>query len=137
MSHLLSLNQQDVPNYYREFDHDLTVIKPEELSATRLVLIVLPYVSLYKPASFLLSAGMGSCRAVTNISRYWAGEGSFLETAVSVAALVSTILAHPLGLLVSTVHDIGIEGRGIIPQQVTIESGKTTTQDIEVDTGIR
>lgn len=111
MNNLLHCNQQESSNcYYREFDHDLPGIKSNDFSIKRLVLVALPYMSLYQPASFLLSATMGSCRVVANLSKYWVGELSFLETALSVGALASTIFAHPLGLVVSTAHDIVIEG---------------------------
>jgi hypothetical protein len=44
----------------------------------------------------------------------------------------------PGGYIVDVVpHDIGIGKPGNIPQPVTIEAGKTTLKNIELDTGIR
>lgn len=84
MSTLSRLNQQRKSNYScGGFDQNLPGITSEGFSIKPVALVALSYISLYEPASFLLRVGMGSCRVVTNISKCWAGEGSFLETALS------------------------------------------------------
>ena len=94
---------------YREFDHDLKQPECEGFSLKRATLVALPYICLYQPVGFLLGVGMGGCRVVKNISAYEQTTESFLQTAASVAALVSTIFMHPVGVVISTFHDIGIE----------------------------
>lgn len=114
-------NANKVPYYHREYAHD--VGKEKEAHAwmdegKRIALVALPFLSLYKPLSFPLSLAMGAVRTWTcitdlvgNIQKGSATEIAYscLQTAIAVVALACTIFAHPLGMLVTTIHDLVLE----------------------------
>lgn len=114
------------PEYYhREYKNDL----PDKESGNyyldqckRLTLVALPFISLYKPLSFPLSLILGGLRSFTSISHFLSDiqNGSLKENSyaafqalISVIALFGTILAHPLGMLITTVHDCAIDSFSI------------------------
>jgi|GEM_PF-5506788 len=110
------------PDYYhREYANDIgsKTEDPSILSqCQRVATVALPFISLYKPFGFALSLGMGSCRAVSNISDLSSATqtGSkqeigyqLLQTAISMTSVACTILAHPLGMLVTTGQDLALE----------------------------
>lgn len=106
------------PDYvHREHEND--IVKKDDPcpfnEGRRAVLVALPFISLYKPAGFVLTVGMGGSRALVNASRFYtaiqAGSAEekremFFQTLISVAGLIGTIFAHPLGMAVATGHDI-------------------------------
>lgn len=124
MSTQINIRSSEPIYYYREYKNDVPK-KNEKCSedswatySKRVALVALPYLSLYKPVSFPLSLAMGGMRVYTsfaqliesikmgdakNISYAW------LQTVISVISLVGTIFAHPLGMLISTAHDLVIE----------------------------
>ena len=118
MNNMISI--QEPSYFYRNYINDFGLSEEflQEPSYQRVALVVLPFLSLYKPLNFALSLGMGSCRAVSNISDLYLATqrrsreeilSQLLQTAVSVTAVACTVLAHPLGMLVSTTQDIVIE----------------------------
>jgi len=81
----------------------------------RVAFTALPFLSLYKPFSFPLAIAMGSLRCVSSISQLIASRSSHdpmefraavLQTAISVAALACTIIAHPLGMIIIAASDM-------------------------------
>ena len=110
--------------YHREYSHDIPEPKKDSEPKTvlhdiqRVGMVALPFISLYKPLSFPLSLAMGGLRVITCLSQLLAtmqhGEArgiayQALQTAIAVIALTGTIFAHPLGMLITTTHDMLIE----------------------------
>lgn len=115
------------PSYYhREFKND--VLSPKEgadhlkkslmQQFSRVALVALPYVSLYRPVGAVLSCTLGTLRTCTSIAQTIdsLGKGDIknvcyglLQTTISAAAIAGTIFAHPAGMLISTTHDLLIE----------------------------
>ena len=105
--------------YYREYENDLPkkdeVNNPFLRECLRLTQVALPFISLYKPLSQPLSILLGSTRVISSVSQMinsissedsCAIRKTALETAIAVTALACSILAHPLGMLVTTSHDM-------------------------------
>jgi hypothetical protein len=118
----VSLKVFDPGYYHREYKNDIHAEPLAEQSwqaqCKRVGLVALPFLSLYKPLSFPLALVMGGLRTVTSISQLISAlkEGNaqaikyaMLQTAIAVIALTATIIAHPLGMLISTAHDLMIE----------------------------
>jgi ankyrin repeat protein len=113
----------DEPIYYhREYKNDISDVKFEETSLTdqckRVALVALPFFSLYKPLSVPLSLGMGGMRTFTSIIQVIESikvggakdiSLAVLQTGIAVIAFASTVFAHPLGMLISTGHDLVLE----------------------------
>ncbi len=110
------------PDYFhREYKNDL----PQEESGNyyvdqckRITSVALPFLSLYKPFGFTLSLTLGGLRSFTSLSQLLTeiqngglNECSYalLQTLLSVIALTGTILAHPFGMLITTVHDCALD----------------------------
>jgi hypothetical protein len=103
--------------YHRRFDLDLPNEDNEPVwknQAKRIALASLPYVSLYRPAGTLLSAGMGSYRAISHISgaltseslRDWKGVSvQLLHAALAVFSVASTLFNFTIGLAALTAMD--------------------------------
>jgi len=101
--------------FHRDYSYDIE--KPAQPSLyTRVALASLPFLSLYKPFSFPLSLGLGSLRLCTSLSHLRKAENKntlisyyFLQTTISVMALAGTLIAHPLGMLISTGNDLCLD----------------------------
>ncbi len=116
-----------IPEYFhREYANDVN-IKAEDKSVLnqckRIACVALPFISLYKPAGFALSLGMGSCRALSDtVNLYEVAQAGtqqeildqLLQTAVSISAIACTILEHPLGMLVTTGQDLAVESFALV-----------------------
>ncbi len=122
MSAVAASPQISTPVYYhREYENDLPKEEVENSildQCKRVSLVALPFISLYKPLSLPVSLGMGGLRIVTSLSQLISelqnGDISgtlyaCLQTAIAVIALAGTILAHPLGMLITTVHDCAMD----------------------------
>lgn len=107
--------------YHREYANDVSN-KTAECSwlegGKRVALVALPFFSLYKPLSFPISLGMGALRTWTCATQLYECIQSgntesipyaLLQTFIAVVALAGTIFAHPLGMLITTGHDIIVE----------------------------
>jgi len=98
--------------YHREYSHDIKVEENDEFaSIKRIVLVALPFLSLYKPLSFSLSLALGGMRSITTFSQSLENlnAGTFLQTTIALIAFSCTLCAHPLGMLVTTVHDVAFD----------------------------
>lgn len=99
--------------------------------AERAAFAALPFVTLNKSMSFPVSLGLGTLRTWTTatqfVESYSRGGGTkeagyhFLQTAIAVASLAGTIFAHPLGMLMTTLHDLTIESCHLIDH---LQAGK-------------
>lgn len=109
----------DPPYYHREYSNDIDRSHEEPSNiCQRVTLVALPFLSLYRPFAFPIAVGMGATRVYTSahqlISDIRLGDGKkifldVLQTTMAVIALVSTIFAHPIGMIVTTSQDIIFE----------------------------
>lgn len=106
-------NDLKIPEYfYREYAHDLqSQPKQAYLSkAVRLTAVALPFISLYRPIEKPLAASMGLIRAFTSLSQ---GDNHpslkvAINTSLAIASVIGTIFLHPVGILMTSGHDIGL-----------------------------
>jgi exopolyphosphatase/guanosine-5'-triphosphate,3'-diphosphate pyrophosphatase len=118
--HELSISK---PTYYhREYKNDITEPK-EECSpwihqSQRVAKVALPFVSLYQPLSRPLSLALGSLRSYSSITELMSeiSKGNtkdipyhLLQTTIAVLSLAGTLFAHPLGMMLTTGHDLVVE----------------------------
>lgn len=114
-------NVSEPAYYHREYVHDIGEPSNDHSwfdGCKRVGTVALPFVSLYKPLSFPLSLAMGGVRTVHSIfcltsaiQKGGSGEIGYelLQTIISIIALAGTIFAHPLGMLITTGHDLIVE----------------------------
>jgi len=105
--------------FYRDYANDF----PKQATVNRTILdqslrvaqVALPFITLYKPLSQPLAVGLGATRAILSIAQMVdamdAGDISrtakrAFEVAIASTALACSILVHPLGMLVTTAHDM-------------------------------
>lgn len=103
----MSISKLEEPVFYhREYSNDVKPVEKDSY-AKRIALVALPFLSLYKPLSFVLSLTLGSLRTLTSFQNFqW---GSLLQTTLAVISLAGTIFAHPLGMLLTTIHDCALD----------------------------
>lgn len=105
--------------FHREYANDLpqkSEVKNYFLGqCLRVTQVALPFFSLYRPFGKPLSILLGITRlfstfaqlvAAISLHNHNAMGKSVLETAIAATALACSILAHPLGMLVTTAHDM-------------------------------
>lgn len=105
--------------YHRQYENDFGNKDVHEKGffnqALRVTQVALPFLSLYKPISQPLTIVLGAARTVSCVSQLIEaikkGERTkiafaMLQTALTVASLACTIFVHPLGMLISTGHDL-------------------------------
>ncbi|MBX9744097.1 MAG: endonuclease/exonuclease/phosphatase family protein, partial [Chlamydiales bacterium] len=105
------------PYFYRNFEHDATtdsLASSYKKQALRITLATLPFFSLYKPFGYGLSLTLGSARLFTAGHHLYAnGSGQsvsqYVSVAASIAGIAGTCFAHPLGMLIATVHDLFLD----------------------------
>ena len=121
----MSLESIEQPIYFhRDYQNDVKMPNSERTDQSwlslsqRVAFASLPFLSLYKPFSFPIALTMGSVRVLTSASELYAAtqrgdtqeiSEQMLQTSIAVAALAGTILAHPLGMLVTTGQDIIVD----------------------------
>ena len=100
---------QDV-YYHREYGNDVAKPAAGE-TCKRVAFAALPFLSLYKPFSFPLSLALGGLRTVTSAMQLYEQPSAqhAVKTALSAAAVAGTIFAHPMGMVITTGHDLVIE----------------------------
>ncbi len=97
---------------HREYSND---VGSKADLCQRAGLAILPLLSMHQGLSFPISVGMGGLRAWTTLNELsasgTAAEISYqtLQSAIAVAALAGTLFKHPVGMLISTGHDLLIE----------------------------
>lgn len=107
--------------YHREFNNDFGRKSTDSWNQTcrETGAALLPFLSLYKPLSFALTVGAGALRTFTHgyaLKESWNSTHPHartvirpfcvFQTVVSGAALVATLRAHPLGMMMTTGLDI-------------------------------
>ena len=110
--------------YHREYKNDIDV-NPDKAKdragsksvdqIKRVALVALPFISLYKPIGRSLSLVMDSARTMSSLIQLKDGieKGTAsklgvacVQTTIAVAALCGTVLAHPIGMVITTSHDL-------------------------------
>ncbi len=107
MNKVVINNNLKLPDYfYRQFNHDLR---------NRIVLTALPFLTLYKPLTKPISLASDSCRIFSNLSQIFkSGQSNaavsieLIKTTITVTAFICTLAQLPLGMLITTSHDIFI-----------------------------
>ncbi|MDP1609259.1 MAG: hypothetical protein Q8L98_08120 [Chlamydiales bacterium] len=105
--------------YHRDYENDFP--KKDEVKnkvfsqCLRVTQVALPFISLYKPLGQPLSVVLGSARVISSVAQMVDAISSkdsnairktVIETAIATTALACSIFAHPLGMIVSTAHDM-------------------------------
>lgn len=107
------------PIFHRDYENDLRINNLNDKTLKehcfRVAQVALPFISLYKPLSQPLAFALGIVRALSCSSELVnvlnTGEKNeaifaMLQTTISVISVVSTVFAHPAGMLVTTGHDL-------------------------------
>lgn len=96
--------------YHRQYSNDIKTDDNDNYWK-RAAIVALPFFSLYKPLSFSLSLTLGGLRSVTSIAQLLQNPqcATLLQTTIAIIALGGTLLAHPLGMLITTVHDCAMD----------------------------
>ncbi len=122
--------------FHREYENDLPKqeTKTEESSqALRVAKVALPFVALYRPFGRTLACGLSAARTVTTLSECFAAEDyqklswALFNTCLAVGSVAGTIFLHPLGMLITTLSDIGMNVHhvyGAISRGEMYEAGK-------------
>ncbi len=109
--------------FNRDYAHDFPEVESGwAIQAKRVALVALPLISLYQPLGFSLALGLGGLRTIASLAQLVESDPmgmgyDLFQTAVSVAALAGTVFAHPLGMMITTVHDLGIELKALVESQ--------------------
>ncbi len=132
---------------HREFANDLGRITQENEhswmmnTSKRVALVALPFASLYKPYSFPLSVATGGLRIFHSLTELHARIGQnnfkgisyeFLQTTLSIISVAGTIFAHPLGMLITTGHDLFAEAVHLIQCVQSREYEKAMESSIKI-----
>jgi len=108
--------------FYREYKNDLSEEGSKDAGkikqGIRIAQAALPFVALYRPVGSALSLIMGGSRTISNASKTFHSfsDGNdrtkiaceMLETTVGIVSLTCTFFALPLGMLVTTCHDLAM-----------------------------
>ncbi|MGD2169406.1 MAG: hypothetical protein PVI40_04105 [Chlamydiota bacterium] len=112
----------NTPEYFhRDYNNDLPQQSNSNFftQAQRVALVALPFISLYKPLGKTLTIGAGSIRVVSSsvelVSAIKASNAqsvgkTALDVTLAVCSVAGTILLHPLGMLITTGHDLTLNG---------------------------
>lgn len=115
INHILYDNQY----YQRRFENDLPTADDSAgmETAKRIALIALPFISLYGPAGKGISVVMGSTRCLSHlyeggVAIYyhrdpWTCGGHMAHAALAAMAVAATVFSFQVGLLITTIADIG------------------------------
>lgn len=115
--------------YHREYANDFPAKSDKEwiTLGKRVAVTALPFITLYKPLTYPVSLVMGGVRAATSIAEFH-GNASLeagLRVTVSVIAVAGTVFAHPLGMLITTGHDLSLEILRLIELLQTSKTAET------------
>lgn len=107
--------------YHREYENDLP--KKDDVEnkvfgqCIRVTQVALPFLCLYQPLGQPLTIILGATRVISSLAQLIENIKSndsvaigrtLLEVAIATTALACSIFAHPLGMLVTTAHDMVI-----------------------------
>lgn len=118
-----SIKVKEPDYFHRDYKNDLKIDDLKKAPKTvnqglRVAKAALPFIALYKPAGTALSVVMGGCRAISNASQtyqaYSEGKGrlkiagELLHTTIAVVSVGCAFFALPLGMLVTSCHDLAM-----------------------------
>lgn len=101
--------------YANDFPQQATVNRTILDESLRIAQIALPFIALYKPTRQPLAIGLGSTRVIVLIGQMldtiasqdlFSGIKKSFEIAIASTALACSIIAHPIGMVISTAHDM-------------------------------
>ncbi len=108
-----------VAYFHRNYNNDLPETFPHIDIVKRAATAGLPLITYLAPSlSKPLALGLGSLRSVSSLFELVSAAEAddtpgaayaAVNTVIAITSVVSTVLAHPLGMIVTTGHDIGIE----------------------------
>lgn len=123
--------------FHREYENDFPkkATNVEDSSqALRVAKVALPFIALYRPLGTTLACGLGAARTIATLRECFAAEDfqklswALFNTSLAIASVAGTILLHPLGMLITTLNDIGVNIHDIyraISRGEMYEAGKT------------
>jgi len=105
------------PYFHREYKNDFPKQEPQKEESPSQVLrvakVALPFVALYQPFGRTLACGLGVARTITTFGECHSAENfqklswSILQTCLALASVAGTIFLHPMGMLITTLSDVG------------------------------
>ncbi len=145
----LKLNSNKVNKigyFHREYENDVEKRDPNDKSARTHVLrfaqVALPFVALYKPFGQPLAILMGGTRIISCISKTYSDCSErknnrelaykVLQITVAIAALAGTYFAHPMGMVITTCHDLGINVIHLHQAWIENDSSKALEMGLQV-----
>ncbi len=82
--------------------------------AIRVAKVALPFLALYQPFGKVLAGGLGITRTVSGIGECLSSQDyaqlswAIFNTCLAVVSVAGTIFLHPIGMVISTLNDIGV-----------------------------
>ena len=101
------IQQFQFPSIGRNFSYDFITPTSSSNKSYRLALATLPFLALYHPFSQGLER---FCESARLIKAVYLGNIN-MDTVVSVTALISSLFFHPIGAVVTSLHDASINAR--------------------------
>lgn len=101
--------------FHRDYENDLPKnVKSEKNSKfLKYTAAALPYLALYRPLGRTLASCLSVTRTFTSISQCHSAKSTgelswaLFQTAMAVASVAGTIFLHPVGMIITTISDIG------------------------------
>ena len=96
------------PEYYPADD---SRIESKKTIPMRVFYSVLPFIALHKPFGRGITLIVDTSRSVYSLGQLISNKNSkeLIKTAITILALIGTIFAHPMGLFISTLSDLGYD----------------------------
>ncbi len=124
--------------FHREYKNDFPEVqKNRDLTsgALRIGKVALPFIALYQPFGRTLACGLSASRAINTLGECFSAKDyqdlswAMLSTGLALGSVAGTIFLHPLGMLITTLSDIGMNLNhvyGAISRGEMLEAGKET-----------
>lgn len=100
--------------FYREYSNDIPKDVEESNQVIRLMQSALPFVGLYDPFGKFLAGSLGTLRFATsfrdclNSENHQELSSSAFNSVIAIASIAGTVFLHPVGMMITTLHDMGI-----------------------------
>jgi len=143
------LNIKSSSYFHRDYKNDLPKKDDKNIilnQVQRVGLVALPFISLYKPFGKTLAIGTSTARALSCsaelISSIKSGCDSqkiskaALDTALAISSIAGTILLHPLGMLITTGHDLTLNSYHIFQAIVEGNNDKLLQETLNMANNI-
>lgn len=137
----------EAPYYQRPFERDL-ILEDEEgwqELGKRVILLVMPLISLYQPCGVAISISMGSCRILTHLNGIFhsGGEGEIggvvsglAQGGIAALALAGTLFSLTLGLVISTGADLTLSAGTSLHHLIRGDYSASFEEGLQVLTGV-